>query len=456
MRIHLIAIGGAIMHNLAIDLYNNGHIVSGSDDEIYDPASSKLKKCGLLPENMGWNPDLITPDLDLVILGMHARSDNPELLKAQNIGVKVVSFPEFIYEKSKDKTRIVVAGSHGKTSTTAMIMSCLRKTGLDFDYLVGAQLEGFETMVRLSDAPIIVIEGDEYLSSTIDMRPKFMHYQPQILIITGIAWDHMNVFPTKQNYIDQFRSLLQTTADDSHIIYYNGDSDLRALMGESTYKNAVSYESLAYSNVDGHQQQVIYNGLNYPVKVFGRHNFENMHAAMMACQLVGVQPTDFFKHIATFTGAAKRLELLVENENYIVLRDFAHAPSKVLATTKAVKESFLGKKLIAVVELHTFSSLNVNFHPEYANTLIDADDALVFYSPHTLKMKKLPHFSKEELQNAFESDNVVVYDNKEDLWHAFFKKVEKDSVFLFMSSGTYEGTDMDWVLNKIESMIGPK
>lgn len=453
MKIHLIAIGGAVMHNLAIDLHNNGHSVSGSDDEIYDPASSKLKKYGLLPERMGWDSARITSDIDLVILGMHARADNPELLAAQSQGIKVVSFPEFIYENSKDKTRIVVAGSHGKTSTTAMIMSCLRKAGIDFDYLVGAQLEGFNTMVRLSDASVIVIEGDEYLSSSIDMRPKFMHYRPHILIITGIAWDHMNVFPTRQNYVDQFRALLQTTYEDSHIIYYKGDSDLCELMGERDYRSAIPYESLAYTSTEGHQQQIVFEGVNYPVKVFGRHNFENMHAAMIACSLIGVKETDFLKHISAFTGAAKRLELLVQNDNYTVLRDFAHAPSKVLATTRAVKESFPGKKVVAVVELHTFSSLNKDFHGEYADTLKDADHALVFFSPHTLKMKRLPHFSKEELQAAFVSENVCVFDNKDDLWEEFFNVTEKNSVFLLMSSGTYEGTDMDQLLSRIDSML---
>lgn len=442
MRIHLIAIGGAVMHNLAIALHLNDHFVTGSDDEIYEPAKSRLAKYGLLPEATGWFPEKLTNDIDLVILGMHAREDNPELKTAREKGLRIMSFPEFIYDHSKHKKRIVIAGSHGKTTLTSMIMHVLKDLGYDFDYLVGAQLEGFDTMVRLSEAPIMVIEGDEYLSSPVDRRPKFMHYDPHILLISGIAWDHMNVFPTKENYNQQFEQLLQSVSEETYVIYYEGDELLSQLVKDNiSGSKYISYKSLKY-NILNESIQVLFQDKSYEMKIFGRHNFENMNGARIVSELLGVKGEDFLQSMCLFKGASKRLEYLYKDENTIVIKDFAHAPSKVRATTYAVKESFPGKELIAVLELHTFSSLNRDFHKEFENTLEAAQYGFVYYSNHTLNMKKLPYFSPEELQQSFKSANIRVFTAIDELWEAVSRLKDRGNVYLLMSSGTFDGTDL--------------
>ncbi len=452
MRIHLIAIGGAIMHNLAIELQRKGHAITGSDDEIYDPSKSRLEKYGLLPIYMGWYPDQnITEDLDCVILGMHAREDNMELRRAKKLGIKVYSFPEFIYQHSKEKKRVVVGGSHGKTTTTSMIMHVLKENRIDFDYLVGAQLEGFELMVRLTDAPIIVLEGDEYLSSPIDKRPKFLHYKPHIAILTGIAWDHINVFPKFSGYVNQFRNFIQGMRDGTKLFYYGWDEHLRELILENEhYCDAKLYTAPKYK-VENGQVIVSTRTQEFPLKIFGKHNLENLKAASLVCKELGISEEQFFTSMSTFKGAARRLQHLGGNENTDVYLDFAHAPSKVKATTNAMKSLHPDRKLIACVELHTYSSLNKDFHSEYKGTLQEADEAFVFYSEHTLAMKKLPHFKPEELAKHFNHPNLKVITDQEDLYRMLSVKYYGKSNVLFMSSGRFNGMDIEGIKEVILS-----
>ena len=442
MRIHLIAIGGAVMHNLALALRENGHQVSGSDDEIYDPARSRLKARGLLPSANGWFPEKITPELDLVILGMHARPGNPELVKALDLGIPVLSFPEFIGQQAGDKTRIVVAGSHGKTTTTAMIMHLLRNAGLDFDYLVGAQLEGFHTMVRLSDAPIVVIEGDEYLSSATDHRPKFIHYRPQILVLTGIAWDHINVFPTFEEYLAQFEKLLNTLPEGATVFYDERDPHLCGLIGSARAGlNTQGYRPLPAKVDGGKTRLLISDGKYIPLEVFGEHNLANLHAAILVARKLGIAEERIYEAAASFKGAARRLQTLAESATFKAWLDFAHAPSKVAATVKAVRNLYPDRKLTACVELHTFSSLNKAFLPQYNGTLTPAEQAVVFYSPHTLAMKKMPPISFGEIRQAFNHPNLKVFTKTEEL-EAFLRENDWHlHNLLLMSSGTFGGLD---------------
>ncbi|MBK9015764.1 MAG: peptidoglycan synthetase [Saprospiraceae bacterium] len=440
MRIHLIAMGGAVMHNLALALQKNGHFVTGSDDEIYNPAKDRLQNAGLLPQKFGWFPEKITPDLDFVILGMHARADNPELQKALETGTKVYSFPEYIYQHAKDKKRVVVAGSHGKTTTTSMIMHVLRHAGLAFDYLVGAQLEGFETMVQLSDAPIMVIEGDEYLSSPIDRRPKFLHYRPHIGIITGVAWDHINVFPTYEEYCNQFALMLENMEPGANLYYYEPDHDLSNLVKRSTSSiYATPYQALPHRVSSGKTFAERYKRGLVELQVFGNHNLANLAAAYHVCLDLGVSEDQFWEATQTFKGAAKRLQPLVSGAGFSAWLDFAHAPSKARATVEAVRGIHPERKLLACLELHTFSSLDKAFLPLYSKTLAPADVACVFYSPHTLEMKKLPPISAAEIRVAFDHPNLHVFTERADL-EAFIKKQNLENTnLLMMSSGNFGG-----------------
>jgi len=436
MRIHLIAIGGSIMHNLAMALQKGGHRVTGSDDEIYEPSRSRLKSFGLLPEKMGWHPSDITSDIDIIILGMHARADNPELRKALELGLSVMSFPEFVYNASQQKKRIVVAGSHGKTSTTSMIMHALRKAGKDFDYLVGALIPGFELMVKLSDAPVIVVEGDEYLSSTIDRRPKIFHYRPHVTAVTGVAWDHRNVFPTKENYVRQFVEYLDTIPASGKCFLYRGDYTLQELGAQASDRLDIEY----YDGLPYEGSTVVWRGEEYPMEVFGRHNFENMHAAMLICMGEGIHPEEFLSSMSDFSGADMRLQVLHEDESNVVYRDFAHAPSKVRSTVEAVKEFMPDRPFAAFLELHTFSSLSQDFIREYKGSMKMADRAVVFYSPHTVEMKKLEKLSKEDVANAFGGD-VIVCDSSDSLLDEF--SLAENGVHLWMSSGRFGGIDLE-------------
>lgn len=444
MHIHLIAIGGAVMHNLALALQLNGNIVTGSDDEIYNPARERLAKVGILPEKDGWFPEKITTDLDCIILGMHARADNPELLKAQALGLKIYSFPEYIYEHSKNKKRVVIAGSHGKTTTTSMIMHVLKNVGVDFDYLVGAQLAGFDNMVRLSDAPVMVIEGDEYLSSPIDRVPKIWHYKPHIAVITGIAWDHMNVFPTFNSYINAFSEFIKTIDSTGILFYAEGDNELKQIAQQSVCKRK-SYT--AFENVLENEVNYIFDTKKnlVPLSVFGKHNLANMRATYLVCRALNIKAKDFFISISSFTGAAKRLQTLHETKTNIAFLDFAHAPSKVRATVDAVKNRYPNRKLVACLELHTFSSLNKDFLPQYRNTLSQADIAVVFFNKHTLAMKKMPTLQPNEMKTFFGLENLHVFTNNIDL-ELFLNQLDfTNTNLLMMTSGNFMGLDLKGV-----------
>lgn len=444
MRIHLIAIGGAAMHNLAIALKCNHHTVTGSDDEIYNPSRERLQKHGLLPSEMGWNPDRITKDIDIIILGMHARKNNPELKKAKKLGLNIYSYPEYLYQHAQNKKRVVIAGSHGKTTTTSIILHVLKSNNIDFDYLVGAQIEGFDLMVRLSNAPLMVVEGDEYLSSPIDRRPKILHYKPHVTVITGIAWDHINVFPTFEDYKSQFAKYIKTIETDGNLFYYKNDEHLVDIL-QKIKKPKFEYESYeAFPSSLKNGKTIITNekGKSIALGIFGKHNLENLRAAFLVCKKIGLSDEQFFKTIKTFKGAAKRLQLLHKTKSSQAFLDFAHAPSKVEATIKALKAQHPKRKLIACLELHTFSSLNKNFLSEYKNTMNAADKAVVYFSEHTLEMKKLPPISKEEVKLAFNHSNLeVVTDNAKVL--SILKRFKwENKTLAMMTSGTFGGLNL--------------
>lgn len=432
MRIHFIAIGGAAMHNLAMAVASKkGYQVTGSDDEIFDPALTHLRDAGLLPKQMGWHPENITSDIDAIILGMHAREDNPELVRARELGLKIYSFPEYLYEQTKDKVRIVVGGSHGKTTTTSMILYVLKRLGIEADYMVGAQIEGFERMVRLSDtAKYAVFEGDEYLTSPLDRRSKFLWYHPHIAILTGIAWDHINVFPTFPQYVDTFRQFVKTI--EQTFIYYAEDANLQQLATEAKQAEQ-PIQILPYREYTGGTE----------MQVFGKHNMQNLQAACLACQAIGIQAEDFYREIATFTGASNRLEKICEQGTYVAYKDFAHSPSKLRATINAVRERYPDKRLIACMELHTFSSLTADFLPQYKDCMQEADVAYVYFNPKVIEHKQLTPITKEGVADAFGTKNVVVFTESEALQAELRKHNYKDTVLLMMSSGTFDGIQIN-------------
>ncbi len=443
MNVHLIAIGGAVMHNLALDLKALGHQVSGSDDQIFEPSKSRLQEAGLLPQAWGWFPEKIHGGLDVVILGMHARADNPELLKAQEIGLRIMSFPEFVYEQSKNKKRLVVAGSHGKTTITAMIMHVLKFHKMDFDYLVGSQLEGFDRMVRISsDAPVIVLEGDEYLASPLDPRPKFLHYHPHAAVISGIAWDHINVFPTYAGYVSQFEALMDTLEDGAVLGYFDGDTDLVAIAEKRKDRLKLKpYHAVDHLIEDGYTFLKTSLGL-IPVQVFGKHNIANIAAARILTEEAGVSKEDFYTAIASFKGTARRLESWRAKTGYRVYRDFAHAPSKVAATVEAVRTQHADEKLVACLELHTFSSLTKEFLPHYAGSMDSPDVSLVYFNPETLTHKKLPALHAAEVKAAFKNENLEVFTDSKHLLARLKELAMAPACFLLMSSGNFDNLDL--------------
>ena len=433
-HIHFIAIGGAAMHNLALAVAGKeGYVVTGSDDEIFDPALTHLRDAGLLPAEMGWHPEHITRDIDAIILGMHAREDNPELVRARELGLKIYSFPEYLYEQTKDKIRIVVGGSHGKTTTTSMILYVLNRLGIEADYMVGAQIEGFERMVRLSDtAKYAVFEGDEYLTSPLDLRSKFLWYHPHIAILTGIAWDHINVFPTFPEYVDTFRKFVNTIEDT--FIYYEGDENLRMIAEELVESRKSKVKSIVpYREYTG----------DVKMQVFGKHNMQNLQAAMLACHCIGVKPEDFYREISSFTGASNRLEKICETNGSVAYKDFAHSPSKLKATINAVRERYADKELIAAMELHTFSSLMVDFLPQYKGCMAEADKALVYFNPKVIEHKRLKPITAEEVREAFGTDNVEVFTDSEALQARLREFRYDNTALLMMSSGTFDGVNIN-------------
>lgn len=449
MKVHFIAIGGSAMHNLALALNHKGYKVSGSDDEIFEPSKSRLNSKGLLPAQMGWNPDNITTDLDYVILGMHARKDNPELLKAQELGVPVLSYPEFIYQQSKDKTRVVIAGSHGKTTISAMILHVLHYHNHDCDFMIGAQLEGFDTMVKLThENEFILLEGDEYLSSPIDLRPKFLHYKPNIALLSGIAWDHVNVFPTFEDYTKQFDLLLESIEPGGVVIYNETDQEVQTVVNNT--KNEVKkfpYALPEYEVSDGQANLITEEGM-VPLSVFGKHNMNNLEGARWICSQMGINDEQFYEAITSFKGAARRLETICNSKTVEAFRDFAHAPSKVKATVEAVKESYPNKRVIACLELHTFSSLNINFMDQYAGSMDSADVSFVYFNPQVVAHKKLPELNVADIQQKFGNSNIQVFDNNNPLIETIKKNLAKDDVLLIMSSGSFDGIDWKKVIEE--------
>jgi len=451
MRTHFIAIGGAAMHNLALALHSKGYKVTGSDDAIFEPSKSRLEKKGLLPAAMGWFPEKITTDIEAIILGMHAKADNPELLKAQELGLKIYSYPEFLYEQSKNKTRVVIGGSHGKTTITSMILHVMHYHGIEVDYMVGAQLEGFDTMVHLTEEnDFIVLEGDEYLSSPMDRRPKFHLYQPNIALISGIAWDHINVFPTYENYVEQFEIFIQKITNGGILVYNENDPEVKRVAEAATNPiRKMAYHTPSY---------VVENGVTLldtpegpmPIEVFGAHNLNNLAGAKWICQNRAVVETELYETIAIFKGETKRLEKIPESKTKVAYKDFAHSPSKVSATTKAVKEQYPNRKVVACLELHTYSSLNAEFLKEYEGALNHADVAVVFYSPDAVKIKQLEEVTYEQIAQSFKRDDLIIYTNPIDFKNYLFNLDLENSALLLMSSGNYGGLNFD----EVKGLIG--
>jgi UDP-N-acetylmuramate: L-alanyl-gamma-D-glutamyl-meso-diaminopimelate ligase len=446
MNIHFIAIGGSAMHNLAIALHNKGYQVTGSDDTIHDPSKSRLEKKGLLPKEFGWFPEKITEQLDVIILGMHAKKDNPELLQAQDMGLKIYSYPEFLYEQSKDKTRVVIGGSHGKTTITSMILHVLDYNDMEVDYMVGAQLEGFETMVHLTkENEFMVLEGDEYLSSPIDRTPKFHLYKPNIALLSGIAWDHINVFPTFEGYVNQFRIFTDSLTDGGIMVYNEEDAILKEVVESSTHSiKKYEYSTPVYQIDDGVTYIDTPDGL-MPLEIFGDHNLQNLAGAKWVCQHMGIDEEDFYEAIASFKGASKRLEKIAESSETVIYKDFAHSPSKVKATTEAVKKQYAQRDVIACLELHTYSSLNAEFLAEYKGALDKADKAVVFYSPHAVKIKQLDSVSEQQISNAFQRDDLIIFTNPTEFKEFLFSQKLDQSAVVLMSSGNYGGLDFEEV-----------
>ncbi|MEP7266613.1 MAG: Mur ligase family protein [Saprospiraceae bacterium] len=449
MRIHIIAMGGAVMHNLSIALQMAGHQVTGSDDEIYNPAKDKLEKYGLLPPP-GWFPNNINPDIELIIVGMHAKKDNPELLKAAGLGLEIMSYPAYIAHHAKDKRRVVVAGSHGKTTTTSMIMHVLKENNIEYDYLVGAPLEGFDLMIKLSDAPVMVIEGDEYLSAPMDPVPKIWHYKPQITVITGIAWDHINVFPTFNDYTNVFKRYIEDLPLDAKMYYFAGDDDLQAIIKNLKRTDLTVQSYSVYPNkIRNGIAYLEYESEEFALEIFGKHNLENIQAATLVCMDIGLNEMQIVKALQSFKGAARRMQPLFISDTERIFLDFAHAPSKVKATMKAVKAQFEGFKIIAILELHTFSSLNKNFIPQYAHALDPADEAVVFFNKHTLDIKRMPDLDSAFIKSAFMKPDLYIFTQNEQL-EEYLNQIDRtNTLILFMSSGTFNGVNIKgWALNK--------
>jgi len=453
MNVHFIAIGGSAMHNLAIALSRKGANVTGSDDEIFEPSRTRLEKQGILPVEIGWFPEKINTQLDAVILGMHARVDNPELLRAKELGLEIYSYPEYLYEQSKNKTRVVIGGSHGKTTITSMLLHVVNALGMNVDYMVGAQLEGYDCMVKLTEeANVMILEGDEYLSSPIDRRPKFHLYKPDVAIISGIAWDHINVFPTFENYVEQFDTFCSLISENGTLIYNVDDEEVNKLgVKFSSTKETVAYQTPEYDVIET-GTLLYFNGEKYPLKIFGSHNLQNLMGAMRIGQKIGIEPEDFFKAIQSFTGAGKRLQKVAEKGTFTMFKDFAHSPSKLKATTKAVKEQFVKRHVVACMELHTFSSLKKEFLPHYENAMQAADEAIVYFSHDVVAHKKLDPITKELVAAGF-GGGVTVLNETQEILDFIHSKNWNNSVLLMMSSGNFDGINYEVLGDELSSQL---
>jgi UDP-N-acetylmuramate: L-alanyl-gamma-D-glutamyl-meso-diaminopimelate ligase len=449
-HIHFIAIAGSVMHNLAIALKEAGHQVTGSDDEVFEPAMTALATHGMLPQARGWHPEKLTRDMDAIMLGMHAQKDNPELLRAQELGLKIYSFPDYIYEHSKNKQRVIIAGSHGKTTITAIIIHVLKFCNREFDYVIGARVRGIEQTVKLSDAPVIIIEGDEYLSSPLDPTPKFLRYHHHIGLISGIAWDHANVFPSEEEYVRQFDLFADQTPKGGVLVYCDQDS-MALIIGkkERTDVSAISYKSHPHTSEQGGKFSLVYNKEKYPVRIFGSHNFQNISGAREVLKKLGITTEQFYEAISSFQGAAGRLEVLRENNSVTVYKDFAHAPSKVSATVKAVKEIYPSRDLVACVELHTYSSLNKKFLPQYKDTLKNAQTAVVYFDPEKVFAKKLEALTASDIKSAFANPKIEVFDQPDRMESFLASQKWENKNLLMMSSGNFGGLNLVRLSEKI-------
>ena len=451
---HFIAVGGAVMHNLALSMLKKGDKVTGSDDEFYEPSKSRLELAGILPEKKGWFMERIHSGLDGVILGMHAKQDNPELNRAIELGIPIYSFPEFIYNQSTEKKRIVISGSHGKTSITSIILHALKTNKMDFDYLVGAQIEGFDLMVGLSDAPLIIIEGDEYLTSPLDPQPKFFHYQHDILLMSGISWDHFNVFPTFEFYVEQFEKLINLTPTNGLFVFCQEDPIVSGLAKKVQGKNfkMIPYKAHPYHIKNGKTYLETTNG-SIEINIFGEHNLQNLQGALEICKSIGLTETQFYSAMQTFKGAAKRQEIIAKSESAILFRDFAHSPSKLKATVEAVKNQFPERRLIAVQELHTYSSLNKDFLPNYAHTFDAADEAIVYLNPKAVSLKKLELMNEEILQEGFQRKNLRLYTDISELKTELESQKYLQTNLLLMSSGNFDDMELGILIEKINQTL---
>lgn len=448
-RIHFIAIGGSVMHNLAIALKNQGHTVTGSDDEIFEPSRSNLEKSGLLPKSEGWNPDSIDKALDVIILGMHARKDNPELLKAQQLGLKIYSFPEYIYNHSIDKQRVIIAGSHGKTTITGIVVHVLNYFNRSFDYVIGARIKGVDNPVKLSDAPLIIVEGDEYLCSAIDPTPKFLRYQHHIGLISGVAWDHANVFPTEEEYLKQFDKFADQTPKSGILIFCDSDP-MVSVVGNKQREDVISVPYKAHPHAVENGQEYLTNGKErIPIRIFGNHNLQNINGAKELLKKIGINTEQFYKAIQTFEGAAGRLEKLKETSSSVVFKDYAHAPSKVRASVRAVKELYPNREVVACVELHTFSSLNKAYLPQYKDSLKGIANAIVFFNPEKVRAKNLEPITETDIRNAFANPSLKVFDDAKKLEDYLMTQNWANKNLLMMSSGNFAGFDIKNLADKI-------
>lgn len=448
MKVHFIAIGGSIMHSLAISLKKKGYIISGSDDKFFSPSKENLKNENLLFK-AGWFPEKITSDLDFVILGMHAKIDNPELIEARKKKIKIYSFPEYISLVSKNKKRVVVSGSHGKTTITTMIMHVLNAKNIKFDYLVGAKIKGFDNMVHLSDNEIIVIEGDEYLSSKLDTRPKFLHYNPDLLILSGISWDHINVFPDSESYTNAFVSLLKSTSSKCKVFYASNDHNIKKIIKHSSgFSKSYSLPDFSICNGNVLLRK---NKSRYKLSIFGKHNLYNLEAARIICNELGVENEFFFQSIGSFLGAKNRLELLsIINSKSFIYRDFAHSPSKVSASVEALKDLFPKRKLISCLELHTFSSLTLDFLSHYKNAFKRSNYVWVFFSPKEIEGKGLHVFSKKDILSLINHNNIRVFDDVDELGQAIHETLWVNTNLLLMSSGHFQGLDFKKIIHSLK------
>ena len=450
MRLHFIAIGGSAMHSLALEMKRMGNEITGSDDAIFNPSKAKLKAAEILPETLGWFPEKITNKIDVVILGMHAKINNPELLKAQSLKLKIQSYPEFLAEISQEKTRVVIAGSHGKTTITAMILHVLNYHDISTDFMLGAPVSAVtETLFVSEENDFILLEGDEYLSSAIDLQPKFLWYQPEIALISGIAWDHINVFPTFETYVSQFEKFIFSIREGGVLLYNQEDLVLKDLVENSPHAvKKIPYRAPTH---------YIENGITFldtsegslPLSVFGEHNLMNLSGAQWISQLMGLDAVEFYEAIPSFTGAAKRLEKISQGLTAVLYKDFAHAPSKVMATAKAVKDQFKGFEIQICLELHTYSSLDISFINQYKKTLSLADKAIIFYDPEALKIKNRSPISTEIIQAAFDHDFLKVITKTSSLEEYLFSQKYDNKILVMMSSGNFGG--LDW--NELKAII---